>query len=333
MTPEKEPGDQPTYQMTVDLNVLDHLGINLYSNIAAVLTEVVANAWDADAEEVTILIDGEDKQISIADDGVGMTVEELNKKYLHVGYRRRDQDEEYGKVTAKGRKVMGRKGLGKLSLFSIAEIIEVQSAKEGQSHGFRMSTEEIRDAIEKKESFYRPHPLNDAEVTVKKGTQITLKDVKRKRMSVGATALRKRLARRFSIIGEAHDFKIRINKETITHADREDLTIVQFLWEFGEEKVDTQSAKKLEKRQTLPNRLADWEDDLIVRGWIGTAEKPKQLDHAVAGNLNGVVVFSRGRLFHENILDKVNDGHLYTKYLTGQIEADFLDGLFAFMSG
>lgn len=33
-----------TYKMTVDLNVLDHLGINLYSNIAAVLTEAIANA-------------------------------------------------------------------------------------------------------------------------------------------------------------------------------------------------------------------------------------------------------------------------------------------------
>ena len=39
----------PTFEMTVDLNVLEHLGINLYSNIAAVLTEAVANAWDADA--------------------------------------------------------------------------------------------------------------------------------------------------------------------------------------------------------------------------------------------------------------------------------------------
>ena len=44
----------PVYRMTVDLNVLDHLGLNLYSNIAAVLTEAVANAWDADAETVDI---------------------------------------------------------------------------------------------------------------------------------------------------------------------------------------------------------------------------------------------------------------------------------------
>jgi hypothetical protein len=37
--------DKDLYKMTVDLNVLDHLGINLYSNIATVLTEAVTNAW------------------------------------------------------------------------------------------------------------------------------------------------------------------------------------------------------------------------------------------------------------------------------------------------
>jgi hypothetical protein len=36
-------------------------------------------------------------------------------------------------------------------------------------------------------------------------------------------------------------------------------------------------------------------------------------------------VLSRGRLFQENILEDINDGGLYTKYLTGQLEADFLD--------
>ena len=40
------------YQMTINLNVLNHLGINLYSNVPAVLSEVVANAWDADATNV-----------------------------------------------------------------------------------------------------------------------------------------------------------------------------------------------------------------------------------------------------------------------------------------
>ena len=35
--------DRPQYAMTLSLNVLRHLGFGLYSNIAAVLSEVVAN--------------------------------------------------------------------------------------------------------------------------------------------------------------------------------------------------------------------------------------------------------------------------------------------------
>ncbi len=60
------------YRMTVDLNVLDHLGINLYSNIAAVLTEAVANAWDADAENVEIGIDPDGKFIEIKETATGV---------------------------------------------------------------------------------------------------------------------------------------------------------------------------------------------------------------------------------------------------------------------
>src|SRR5262249_53713174 len=68
-----------------------------------------------------------------------------------------------------------------------------------------------------------------------------------------------------------------------------------------------------------------WDTTWRVKGWIGTARKPKDLESGEAGNMNGIVVFARGRLFHENILDKLNDARIYTKYLTGQIGADFLD--------
>ena len=43
--------------MSISMNVLNHLGIGLYSNIPAVLSEIVANAWDADASEVQVDID------------------------------------------------------------------------------------------------------------------------------------------------------------------------------------------------------------------------------------------------------------------------------------
>ena len=44
------------YEMTIDLNVLNHLGINLYSSTPPVLSEVVANSYDADATRVDIKI-------------------------------------------------------------------------------------------------------------------------------------------------------------------------------------------------------------------------------------------------------------------------------------
>ena len=42
------------YTLTVDMATVDSLGRNLYSNAAAVLSEFVANAWDADANNVSI---------------------------------------------------------------------------------------------------------------------------------------------------------------------------------------------------------------------------------------------------------------------------------------
>ena len=45
-------GSKSPYRMTLGLNVLKHLGFGLYSNVPAVLAEVVANSWDADAQHV-----------------------------------------------------------------------------------------------------------------------------------------------------------------------------------------------------------------------------------------------------------------------------------------
>ena len=63
-----------TYWMTLSLSVLKHLGFGLYSNVPAVLSEAVANAWDADAKHVWIEIDPHEERIIIQDDGHGMTV-------------------------------------------------------------------------------------------------------------------------------------------------------------------------------------------------------------------------------------------------------------------
>lgn len=262
------------YTMTIDLNVLDHLGINLYSNVAAVLTEAVANAWDADADEVRITFDVERDEILIQDDGVGMTVEDMNDKYLRVGYRRR---EEEASITPKGRAVMGRKGLGKLSLFSIADTVEVQSCKEGERHGLRMSASSIREAMKERLAEYHPDELAEEEVMVSQGTMVRLTDLKRGRLGLTGAALRRRLARRFSVIG-SELFRVFIDGDEVTVRDRGDLEAVQFLWDIGDAGDRSQFCPDLKERAVLSGTLDGKPEDWVVTGWMGTAAKPKQLE-------------------------------------------------------
>ncbi|MCC8277580.1 ATP-binding protein [Campylobacter sp. VicNov18] len=128
--------------------------MNLYSNLPSVLSEIVANSWDADATEVKMNIYNTHK-IEIIDNGFGMNEEDINKKFLYVGYKKRDDSFTQ---TPNGRKVMGRKGIGKLSLFSIANKITVISKKTNQSsNAFIMDLEDIKKAISEKKYMSPSH--------------------------------------------------------------------------------------------------------------------------------------------------------------------------------
>lgn len=309
------------YHLTLDLRVLDHLGIKLYSNAAAVLSEAVANAWDADATRVSIDL-GSD-EIVIEDTGVGMDLNAVNERFLAVGYAKRAVE---GETSARGRAFMGRKGIGKLALFSIAGVIEVHTSTGSEQHAFKMVTADVRTAIDKGEEYY-PVPIKfSGPVT---GTRIVLHELRKKRTGSSEAALRKRIARRFSIIGYqgrgGDSFSIVINGKPVAAGDREDLRAIEFLWEFGEKRVTRSSAPELKGRFVLDAQVHQDHPDWVLRGWFGTADEPKRLNHEEAGSLNGIVVIARGRLIQENILDKLNFSRVLVSYLTGQVEADFLD--------
>src|SRR5947209_16181831 len=129
------------YEMRISRLTIDKLGVKLYDKASAVVAELIANSYDADAENVKVKIplstrlaikgsDGKIEErgyvIEVEDDGHGMTPDEAIDEYLKVGRdRRRD-----GKSRSRGklRPVMGRKGIGKLAPFGICKRIEVLSA-------------------------------------------------------------------------------------------------------------------------------------------------------------------------------------------------------------
>jgi len=307
--------------MTISLNVLNHLGIGLYGNVPAVLSEVVANCWDADATEVDIVIDREKDEIVIMDDGCGMNTDDINKKYLHVGYDKRKNEPP---LTPKyNRPLMGKKGIGKLSIFSIADTVEVHSWKDGEVNGLSMRRQDIEAAIEREEDGtgdYHPVELDPNDVEIEEGTRIVLRDLK-KNITTADTFLRRRLARRFSIIGSEHNFQVAINGHRITARDRGFFPKMEFLWYLGNESRHfVRKCGNLAKSVALDD-IVDEEKDYEVTGWVGTVKDQASIDEWN----NTIVVFARGKLVHEDILKDIKEGGLFTKYLVGEIDADFMD--------
>lgn len=318
--------DNSPYEMTVSLNVLKHLGFGLYSNVPAVLAEVVANSWDADATEVSIDIDRQENKITISDNGHGMTVEDANKRYLDIGYERRNTPGG-GHSPEFGRPVMGRKGIGKLSLFSIAKTVEIQSVRNGQQHGFVMDADAIERHIkEKNPGPYRPEAVPAGELDVSAGTQITLTRVKR-RLHRSSDALRRRLARRFSIIGSEHNFRLTLDGAPITIYDRAYHDRVQYIWTYGEKGQELSDvASDCELSTPRDPDLADTDPPLLIDGWIATATESGRLkDKEADESLNRIVIMVRDKLAQEDVLEEFGEGGLYSKYVFGEIHANFLD--------
>ena len=311
------------FELKISLNVLEHLGINLYSNVPSVLSEIVANAWDADATQVRVDWDRPNGRIVIQDDGIGMNPQEVNDRFLTVGYRRRDGQPG---VTAKGRRPMGRKGIGKLSLFSIADVVQIETIKEGDNPStFRMCLSDIRQKIEEGSGsiLYHPEVMENTDIDFSRGTRITLTELHKRQTIRTAEALRKRVARRFSVVGPAHDFHVFIDGEEVQPFDRGYYDKIQYLWTYGDESEIRKLCVNTEQSEERSQAAANAE--INVTGWLGTVAESGQLRDDDGENLNRIPIFVRGKMAQENMLDDFSERGVYASYLIGELRFDDLD--------
>jgi hypothetical protein len=114
--------------LTTDQRVLARITDGIYRQPSSALRELISNAYDADASEVIISTDAPRfNQISVRDDGLGLSPETLAHLVEHIGGspKRTEEGKELG-VTAKqnenlspgGRQLIGKLGIG---LFSVAQ--------------------------------------------------------------------------------------------------------------------------------------------------------------------------------------------------------------------
>lgn len=287
-----------------DPNTIEHLGISLYSKLPSVISELISNSWDADAENVIIDFIDKDgvKEITFFDDGEGMTFEELNNKYLVIGRNRRNDEKSNKQKSTKGRPVIGKKGLGKLSVFGICDQIEVKSIKDGKENYFLMDLLEIKNS---KENSYSPKMIK-RNVSTKEasGTTLRLKKVRRKGgFELEKTALS--LSKKF-LIFDAMDVLLTLNNEGTTHVTNElkyaDLN-TQFEWVFP----NTEFGDRYEYQD-------------FVKGKIITLETPVK-----DTEMRGIYLTSRGKIVNIASFYGLRDNDQFHSYVTGYLEIDFID--------
>lgn len=298
-----------TFGLTILGRTLEHLGVQMYKRRPVAIAELVANAWDAGAETVAIRLPEPrtkeaDHEIVIEDDGSGMPHNDIEGQFLVVGRDRR----EAGQDAPKDRKPMGRKGIGKLAGFGIAQVVEVLTWAGGSATSFSMDAEKLKVAPGK--SVRVRIPWKAATVpkgTSATGTRITLKQLKHK-TALDENDLRDALARRFSRVVRG-EMSVTVNG-----------TIV------GEPKIDFESRvpKRVDHHETA--KIAWGKKQQTVRYWYGFARKPIRNT-----DLRGFTIYVRGKTaqappFFFNIEGHASGQH-GTRYVTGAIEADFLDDL------
>lgn len=301
--------EQEGYKLNFDKNTIDHLGIKLYSSFPPVIVEMISNSYDADAENVNIEIDYQNKEVTIIDDGNGMSYEELNRNYLLIGRNRR-VSEGTDLSPVKCRPVTGKKGLGKLAVFGIANIIDVVSIKDGYKNGFSINYTDLKKGVEGE---YRPHTLYiDEKVKAKNGTVIKIKEIKQKNIMLIEDLLVS-ISRRFSFFDD--DFKVKItdvkSKKScnLSKGLFFDSIDKEFSWSFPEDfEISMANAEEFKRLK-----------EQGVSGKMFTKKTPLFKRDA------GFLLYVRNKLASENMFfnDRAND--TFNSYVTGYFNIDFID--------
>jgi len=280
-------------------STIEHLGVKMYSHIPPALAELVANSYDACANNVYInLYNLPEKRIVITDDGSGMSFEEVNNYFLRIGRNRRKENQE----SICGRNPTGKKGLGKLALFGLGNIVEIETVKDDIKVTFTLN---YNDILSSSNAEYSPE-FKVIETDEDAGTKITLKELKHQ-SNFSAAQYANSLARLFNF--HANDFNLYINLD-----DGDYLQVDNKL------KFENLTAEFEWDTLALQNLItSDYENKNAIKGRIITTEKP------IKPALRGITLFANGRLVNSpGFFGKSESSHFFS-YTTGYLDVDFVD--------
>lgn len=181
-----------------------------YASSEKALKELIDNAWDADAEHVSITLPEPmtDSPIVIEDNGSGMTAAELESHYLSIAADRRKRSGE--RTVGKRRLVKGRKGIGKFAGLMTASTMTLETFVRGAKTSFTLR---VQDLLKAEDIEQLPIALsNDLCEKGKHGTIITLSDLDQQLHFPNPSILRQILLADY---GRETDFSISVNGKAL----------------------------------------------------------------------------------------------------------------------
>ena len=320
------------YKIDIDESFLKVLGPQMYTNIYYVLGEVIANAYDADAENVYLTINSEKKIITIEDDGIGMNYSDINNKFLRVAVESRTSSSD--SKTLKGRFKLGRKGIGKLAVLSISNNVEISSIKNTELNGFILSTKLENNKVLKS--------IPEKEITFNKinlhGTKILMKDILIE-IPKQLKTIKNNLLKILPIFSKEFTLHLNFdgNEEIVNSFDFQFLnnfaTLINIEDDILTNKIENLDLKFLKSESSIKKKLLlrdknnkEVEKELIIKGWIGTRKTTKNFKKELTDfSDNHISIYSNGKLGMFNLLPRIGKNRLYESYVVGMFNINILE--------
>ena len=128
-----------TLPIMVSSRVLRHISRGIYRTPAGALKELVSNAYDAAAREVTINTDWPAfREIVVTDNGTGLSLSDFKTLVQNIGLSPKIAGSRFRVPGTKGRRTtIGHYGIGWLAVGQLASRMTLRSKKAGESEGFR----------------------------------------------------------------------------------------------------------------------------------------------------------------------------------------------------
>lgn len=320
------------FKLKVSPRMLELLSKDLYTNMYFVLAELIANSYDADAENVYVYID--EDEIRVEDDGTGMDPDSLDNQYLLVGGESRNSNQN-ARTKSKNRLKMGRKGVGKLAALSISNGFKLVTVHNNEKIGLYLP-----NRIERDDEVLKI--LNENEYTLKSikehGTAVIMESPKVSIPKLQDTVLRN-LAKIFP--NDIEDFTIHIiykGTEKILIPDEKDAIkrLASFIC-IGNEKQYLENSlptdeKNLQKDSidafsetiTMLNSKNELEDVTVrIHGWIGTYQTTRGMKKEINEfSDNYLAIFAHNKMGLRNVLPIIGKNRVYESYIVGNLYID-----------